>query len=169
MTRKNPLGLALKKLARRSYSRKEIEEYLQSYGYEEEIIIDVLNKLLEWGYLNDSRLAESMLVYYTTLKPSGSRLIAMKMNIRGIPSDIQNNVLSVYTEGQEFECCRRLAYSFASRKSLKDRSNLLPSLSRFLERKGFASGMIYRIIHEAGGWAEELQHIRSCSLDSSGN
>lgn len=154
MTSKDPMVMALKKLSRRWYSKKEISDYLYKNGFDEEISADVINKLIEWGYLNDSRLAGSILTHYTSIKLCGRRLIAQKMNIRGIPPEMMESTLESYSLDKELVCCRHLAHSYASRKNLADRNNLISSLSRFLERKGFSTGMILKIIRETEGWQE---------------
>lgn len=53
MTLKSPMQISLELLSRRAYTECGLSEKLLSYGFSNEEIIECLERLKSWGYIND--------------------------------------------------------------------------------------------------------------------
>lgn len=170
MAGKDPVTLALNKLSLKWCSKQEIAAFLRDKGFTDDTIREVQEKLLHWGYLDDARLAADMLAHYLTVKPLGRRMIALKMGQRGIPAGVIQETLKSYTEEMEYDTCRRLAQSLAARKGSSGKKSITAALCRSLERKGFSSRIICRLIQEGGKETPDFRGWkRGGLLDSSDN
>ncbi|HHZ16990.1 MAG TPA: hypothetical protein GX395_05125 [Clostridia bacterium] len=115
--KKNPLSLALKKLAVRTVSKKEMDAYLAKHGFGPEERQQVLRQLTEWRYLDDQKLAQYWYDYYIKHKPMGYALLSRKLQEKGIPQDCLAGVLADYDEATESRLAESLAEKFLRRKS----------------------------------------------------
>lgn len=146
---KDPLVLALKKLSYRAYSQKEMEEYLKKAGYNREQRQAVLNQLIQWGYLDDRKLASSWCEYYLQHKPMGYSLIYNKLQQKGIPHDCIVAALEDYDNIKELELAGRLAEKFLLRRVKNEQnSKTKEALARHLSRKGFSTATIYNVLSD---------------------
>lgn len=137
----NPLEYALKKLSLRQYSRCEIRELLQRKGYNEEEINQVMEKLTAWGYLDDKKMAESLLTQLTMQKAYGRYYVKRKLAARGIEPEFIEEILALYDEEREFE----LAAAIVDKLPIDSSTFNHAALYRKLQRKGFSPTVIRRI------------------------
>ncbi|MDD2401109.1 MAG: regulatory protein RecX [Clostridia bacterium] len=146
---KNPLSVALKKLSYHSYSKKEMEKRLIILEYSKEEIADVVAKLLDWGYLNDSKLALYFYEYYTNIKPCGYFYIKNKLIEKGIPQEIIDSVLTNYDQDEEYIVAKRVSEKFLNNKEYDMSSvTIKGKLARCLNRKGFSNSTILKVLSD---------------------
>jgi len=87
-----PLNQALKYLALRSRSIKEMHEYLRKKQYSEEDIQDTIDKLLKLKFLNDDNFARSFIESKQRAGKS-KKLIEFELKTKGITRNISEDVL----------------------------------------------------------------------------
>ncbi|QNB45686.1 hypothetical protein BR63_04800 [Thermanaerosceptrum fracticalcis] len=143
---KDPLALALKKLANKVYSFREMQQILTSCGYDQEEITNVLQRLVSWGYLNDEKLAESIYSYHVNYKPCGRSLLLRKMLYKGIPTDIAASVLNHLDEEKELSLAHKLTNKYTANKKGFTRRQLAVKTAHYLKTKGFSTKTIRRIM-----------------------
>ncbi len=106
--RKSAKEVALDCLSRRALTHYELETRLKEKGYESSEISAVLERLLEWGYLNDQELA---LMYSSSrLNRYSRRRVKQDMQNRGLePQLIEQALEASYSRNDEFQQCLTLA------------------------------------------------------------
>ncbi len=85
---------ALKYLALRPRTSKQVEEYLLKKGYEHSEIIDVIERLIAVKYLNDDRFAEGFVRARAEHKFHGPYRLRRDLISRGIDSSTADRALN---------------------------------------------------------------------------
>ena len=147
---------AFKYLSGRSRSISEMALYLERKGYPQEIRKEVIDQLLESGYLNDEKYAISFIEYGVN-KKWGKRRIMAELAKRGVAMSIFKRIIE---EGEEkltlsldFQSERTRAKTLGQR-FLEDKraagkiidEKILASLGRKLMSSGYESEVIYKTI-----------------------
>lgn len=106
--RRSAREVALDCLSRRALTHYELETRLKEKGYESSEINAVLERLHEWGYLNDQELA---LTYSKSrLKRYSRRRVQQDMQNRGlVPQLIEQALGESYSRDDEFQQCLTIA------------------------------------------------------------
>lgn len=106
--RKSVMESALDSLSRRLLTYHELETRLIEKGYESSEIKAVLERILEWGYVNDRELA--LMYSESRLKRYSRRRVQQDMQNRGIESELIEQALkATYSSNNEYEQCLMLA------------------------------------------------------------
>jgi len=102
--RRSAREVALDCLSRRALTHYELETRLKEKGYESSEINAVLERFLEWGYLNDQEIA---LTYSESrLKRYSRRRVQQDMQNRGlVPQLIEQALGATYSSDDEFQQC----------------------------------------------------------------
>ena len=83
-------------------SKLEIIKYLKEKGIDN--YKPTIKKLIEYGYINDEKLANDLVNYYMELK-KGPLYILKKMDEKGIDDSIKNKTISLYDKDTELDLC----------------------------------------------------------------
>jgi Uncharacterized protein conserved in bacteria len=135
---KKALNLAYRELSVRPRSQMEIIKKLKNYEYDDNVIKDVINKLVEFKYIDDMEFAKLWIEDRKRLKAISRSKLMQELKAKGIDKLIINQVLE--------ECCDndlQAAVSLMQKKINKvdyenyDR-NEIQKLYRFLLYKGFS-------------------------------
>ena len=86
-TNKKAFDAALSMLGYRSYSETEIRAKLRRKGYEEEKIAEAIDRLIQYGYLNDRVLGDEVFEAIKNKGIYGDAYIHRKLAQRGLSSD----------------------------------------------------------------------------------
>lgn len=134
---KDLLAYAYTLIARRAYTRAEMARKLREKGKPEDAET-VLEQITESGYLNDLDFARNYIQQRSAGRPSGSRLLEMKLRSKGIPIGTIKEALSEIEPETEEALAQKLAEKKAT--TLK---NLEPpirkrKLFQFLLSRGFS-------------------------------
>ncbi|MCL2555717.1 MAG: RecX family transcriptional regulator [Firmicutes bacterium] len=129
---------AIKYLGSRLHSKKEIEKYLFSKEYDNEIVDLVINKLNEYGYINDENFANEFIKSYS--KKYGKHYVCMRLKEYGVDRDIIDRLLN-YSDNDSL---KRVAEKYLSTR--KDVSK--QKLYGYLYSKGYSSDDILFAIED---------------------
>lgn len=134
---------ALDYLSRREHSRLELQRKLQSKGFQQEEILEALNRLADQDLQNDQRFAECFIRCRSSLG-FGPLRIMMELKQRGIAeSDYQ-----AYLANLDWpEICRgawQKKFAGQKTKDFKERARQ----QRFLLQRGFATDDIKIVMSE---------------------
>ncbi len=135
---------ALRYLARREYSRLELESKLSTHAYPSDELTVVLDKLEQQKLLSDERAAEQIL--YSRRRKYGSRRIRYEMQTKGIADHLIEAALQELGKTEftsAYELWRRKFGTVPS--SLEERGRQM----RYLAGKGFSSEVISRVLSDA--------------------
>lgn len=129
--REKAMQLALNYVSRSLHTKAQIEKYLKGKGFLPEIVTEVLNKLKEYGYINDDGYAKA---YINEKKSSkGKRLIKYELKLKGVDEKIIDKELD--GDFSEEEGAMRVALKFFKGKE-KTYENTVKCYRRLLS-KGF--------------------------------
>lgn len=141
---------ALGVLEKSMKTEKGIREYLYSKGYFESSIDKAVDKLIEYGYINDEIFAENYIRTYFHLK--GKRKIKCELVQKGVPDEIvEQKIEELFDEENELETCCNLAKKYLKNKQ-KDAKTMQKAYAH-LTSKGFDFDIIKRSVNVC--WEEE--------------
>ena len=108
---------ALTYLEKNIKTEKGIREYLKQKGFLDESIENAVDKLKEYGYINDEHFAESYIHTYSNKK--GKKLLAYELALKGVDRQIVDEKLEelVDTE-QEVASCKDILLKYTKGKEI---------------------------------------------------
>jgi regulatory protein len=141
---------ALKILGGRAYSVAEMRLKLERRATDVDDVGRVMAQLLDYGYLNDQRFAESFATARVENEKFGRTRVRRDLRQRRVaPAVVERTVEKVYEKVDEtalIEEWVRRKYRLASRETLFQEDKDLASAYRRLLHAGFRSGDIVRVL-----------------------
>ncbi len=132
---------ALRLLATRAHFREELRRKLAEKGYTEAEIEETLARLAALGHLDDRRLATEEAGRLRSRKGLARRGVAAELRRKGVATEAIDAALDGGPDEQG------LALD-AGRRWLRAHRADPAALGRFLDRKGYGRGVIYRVLAE---------------------
>ncbi|MGE5599066.1 MAG: regulatory protein RecX [Bacteroidota bacterium] len=137
------IDAALRYLARRALTRRELADRLTAGGYSPDEVGEAVERLAGWGYLDDRAVARRALEECLNRRPRGREFLAHELLARGVPAEIVRETLAAYTQADEEEAARK---AIAGRGlSPGDGPRDLARAWRMLARLGFAEAVAERV------------------------
>ena len=130
-------------LARRPHFRRALAVKLASREFPDEEIETALARLAEQGYLDDLEHAFDLARGPLQRKGYGPRRLRHELQRRGAPEEVVDAVLAAVLADGELTPARQAAQRWLSRGK-HDRQ----ALARHLDRKGYTTGVILRVLEE---------------------
>ena len=150
---------AAKKLSHKAMSAKELKDYLAKKGYGREEIDRVIENMLDFGYLNDTRFAEEFLIYDLGRGRSKKKAF-FDLRQKGVSEeDIQkgfNEYLDEFGEPDDHASAMNEAVKVLHAADLEAgekipdeiRQKVEGRIARRLFTRGFSQSLIYEILAE---------------------
>ena len=135
---------ALRYLARREYSRRELENKLSAFEQSHQTLSNLLDQLEQDGYLSTERFAEQTT---RVRRPRfGSQRIVHELKEKGVDAHLIADILPDLKE-TDLETARQVwRKKFGALPSdLKERGKQI----RFLVNRGFSSDVIHQVLSQA--------------------
>lgn len=136
MSEKNSLDEALKFLNRQAYSERKLANKLKTAGFLETTINECLDRLRNWGYINDREFGINRIKQLQARLKSRSFTL-LDLEEQGLPKDIITELINCYyPEEQELVIARKL---------MLKRANSLGKQSKtwgYLVRAGFSENTV---------------------------
>lgn len=127
---------ALRLLAVRSRSARELESRLRQAGFEDEEIADTLDRLTAVGLVDDERFAREVAHHQVAARGAGRRAVADALFAKGVPREIAERVLAELGEDDE-ERALDLARARLARLGRLSPEVAYRRLCSFLARRGY--------------------------------
>ena len=161
---------AIRYLVYRDRSRHEITCYLKGKGFSANAVGEALAFLEDNDYVNDPRFALQFGRSRIENKKVGKLRLERELKAKGLESATISGALnSLYEEFDERKiamvCAKKKLQSFSSNDIEKVRSQL----ARFLERKGFASSLVYQVVAHLALRVSNSDLVPSLSLTGKQN
>jgi regulatory protein len=137
---------AVKYVSYKFRSKKEVFDKLLEEGYEEGVIEKVIEELAAMGYINDKIYAQKFIFDRTKLKPKSSKLLKLELGMKGIESDIVDEVLLGY-EVDDYVTAEGLAKKKFGKYDMTD-EKIIKKIRSFLQHRGFDYDIINRTLKE---------------------
>ncbi|MEP6852206.1 MAG: regulatory protein RecX [bacterium] len=145
--------LCLRQLDVRARTRAELERYLAGKGVPEEPAGRVLDRFVELGLVDDRALAAAFVEAAHRYQGLARRGLAVKLRRRGVDDAVVAEAVAVIDGEQEANAARALAQRRLRSLSDLDRTVQVRRLVGLLARKGYPSGLAYRVVREVVGAA----------------
>jgi regulatory protein len=140
---------AINLLSYRARSQREIMTKMKEKGYDGSMIEKVLEKLQEYGYINDYQFSQQWVSDKQKSKKAGKNLLKQELFQKGIDRDVIQQVIDENVHPEE-EYGR--AYELAEKKmrtlQKEDRKSKYRKLSGVLARKGYTFDIISKVLKE---------------------
>lgn len=127
---------ALRLLAVRSRSARELQTRLRQAGFEHEEIADTLDRLTAVGLVDDERFARELAQHQVGARGAGRRAVADALFAKGVPREIAEQVLAELGEDDE-ERALELARGRLARLGAVPPEVAYRRLCSFLARRGY--------------------------------
>lgn len=139
-------------------SEKEIVAYIRKRNNKlhgsEEIVSAALTRLKELGYIDDEIYTKRFIESRNRSRPKGKKLIQLELLRKGVSRDIIDSVDREMGESEgptDIELARGVAqkkYSLWKKLPIPEQKK---KLFGFLQRRGFSSTVVFRVIDELTG------------------
>ena len=153
---KHPLGChdrALRLLAVRARSRRELEVRLLRAGFDSQEVQDELTRLEEVGLLDDEAFASALANHHLNVRGSGRRVAERELFAKGVDRALIERTLADHPD-DETARAEDLAQSRVGRLANLPPEKAYARLVSFLARRGYGSAEA----HRAAKRALELDH-----------
>lgn len=142
-------------------TRMQVEKYLKEKGFDESEIIEAVEELEEYGYINDKNFAS---MYFQLGFDKGRAVSRIKRELteKGVSSeDIEEAFMELENVPDEYDAALSMAREIVNRiipcsaaeeisqLEWKDRQKLLGKIAGRLSRRGYSSSVVYRASKEA--------------------
>ncbi len=145
-TAEKGMTFALSLLTFRSRTEKEVEKRLKERGYPQEIINEIIEKLIKMKYLDDKSFADD---FIKSRVKYGTRKLKIDLRQKGIDSETVQDCLSECLDA-ETEYSRALCEAQKALRTMRppyDRAVTIRLRGR-LARRGFTSDIINQVMNE---------------------
>jgi regulatory protein len=151
--REKTMQRAIKLLAAKPRSVAELRERLLEKQWTDETIVEaVLEKLREYGYLNDERFAFSFASYKVRQKPVGRGRLRRDLQLKKVDKETADEALKlVFEETPEEELVDRAIEKRTRLRGRPQTRGEIKSLFDHLLRRGFSYELIAQKVRAASG------------------
>ena len=143
---------ALRLLARREHTVRELGEKLTSRGEaEEEVVRAVVEELAQKDLVSDARYARAYALDAIRMKPRARRRILSELVDRGVPAvNAARAVDAAFVEEEVDDpiLAHRLAETYLPRVADQDDATRWRRVATYLQRRGFDNTLIYDVCRE---------------------
>ncbi len=160
--------LALRALGRRALTESELERRLLARCADEEDVAAVLDRLREFGYIDDGLVAESHAFVRKELAMVGRKRVLGELKRRGVSAaTARDAVKEIFEDSSETELAiehlrRKLGGRFETWKGEDPKE--LARVFRALIRAGFAAEVVAEAIGSVAGGSERLEALADAAI-----
>ena len=153
-TEQEAYDYALDILSYRDYSRKDMELKLKRKGADAGIIKSTIQKLLEYGFLDEKRYSQRVFEAWLSKKYYGRSHLRLELQKKNVAERYINDILAQLSEAEEQERAEKALQSCLKRNPKKydpATQEGRAAIGRFLYARGFASKYIQKSINNIHG------------------
>lgn len=143
-------GSALRFLAYRPRSTREVTDRLRQRGYSDQAIDGAIEKLRGWRYLDDREFARFWVENRLEYRPSGSRRLRQELRQKGVDGEVVEQAIEA-VEADELPAAIELARKRAERLRGLDPITRRRRLAGFLQRRGYGWDIVKPAIDQVLG------------------
>ena len=140
---------AMRLLAFRARSKKELGERLRRAGFTDPLIESTIADMKRLGLVNDAEFALMFARNRMITKPVGEFLLRRELQQKGIgEADIARAVAEAYKEKSEYLFAKQLAAKNKKKQSKLDEAKARKRVSDFLMRRGFHWDLVKDVLEQ---------------------
>lgn len=157
ITKEKAMDLAVKYLSFKSRTTSEMVEYLKKKNVEAEIINQVIIKLGEYRYIDDTVYLKNYVENNRHLTYYGSRRMIQDLKKRGIADELLLTLEDLFSKEEEYQCCETVAKKNLRTLNGQTTAQKRKKLYDKLGRMGYPNEMILDIIRALISTEEPLE------------
>lgn len=145
-------------LEKRGYSYRELYEKLMStQNAQEDGVLNALEKLTRYGFLNDARYAEQLARHFVEGKKFGIRRAEYEMRHHGLSQEDIDNALAEYDDAEKIsaQLLELLQKKYARYLTDPDDRKASEKVTAALVRRGYTFQQIRYAIEDYYAWLED--------------
>ena len=153
-TEQEAYDYALDILSYRDYSRKDMELKLKRKGADAGMIKSTIQKLLEYGFLDEKRYGQRVFEAWLSKKYYGRCHLRLELQKKNVAERYINDILAQFSEAEEQERAEKALQSCLKRNPKKydpATQEGRAAIGRYLYARGFASKYIQKSINNIHG------------------
>lgn len=136
---KTALDYAVKRLSYKPFSKKELIKVLEQKGYDVSTIEKVIEKLLEYKYIDDKELSRMIISDATNLRKLGKRAVYTKMMNKKIDDTTAKEALESYLPEDELQNALFVIEKYAKKYNFDGKDiKIKQKIYRALMTKGYS-------------------------------
>ena len=140
---------AMRLLAHRARSKKELCDRLGQAGFERQVVEETLSDMERLQLVNDAEFALMFARNRMITKPVGEFLLRRELQQKGIGEiDIGKAVVEAYREKSEYQAAKELAQKNKKKQIKLDEEKARERVSNFLMRRGFHWDLVKDILEQ---------------------
>jgi regulatory protein len=137
---------ALGLLDYRQRSKAEVERRLLRAGYTEDVIEEVIARLVSLGLLDDAQFSQTWVNHRLAGRPMGKKRIMWELRQKGVSNEVADVAMSSINEDTEYESAMESARRRWQKDSNPDIYAKRRRLIAYLQRQGFGWETINRVV-----------------------
>ncbi len=130
-------------ITRRSHSKHELQQKLHYKGYSDDAIEKVIQRLEEYGYINDLKLATNLSHKYLQANKYSVKQIHYKLKQHGLSDAILTEVTKNHDDVEEWQVALKIV-NVRFNKTFDTVTK--EKIYRYLASKGFSSSSINKVL-----------------------
>jgi len=127
-------------------TQSDMERYLKGKQVGDEAIANTLEKLKNYGYINDLDFARRFVQSILLSKKEGRRAAEYKLKQKGIPKEMIEDALSDFSEEDETENAQNLYAVLTEKYKNDDERKRRDKIIRYMAQKGYDYDIILSVV-----------------------
>lgn len=140
--------LAIKYLAKKMRSTKEVDDYLKKNEFDKETREDIIKLLNNDNYLNDLEYAKAFINDKINLSNDGPNKIKNKLIELGIDKEIVNDIILIFNDELQKEKINKISNKIINTNKTKSSNFLKNKIVEYLYRQGYDKDLIKNCIDD---------------------
>lgn len=153
---------AIHYLARRMRSEYEVRSYLLEKEYGEAIINEVIIKLYNYRFLDDTAFATSFVNTLINTTDKGPLIVRRELEEKGINKNIIEQVMPLFDEDTQLTKAITIGQKYANKNKKDAKLILKQKVEQFLLRKGYSSSIMKEAIGEISIEKDDKEQYQLC-------
>jgi regulatory protein len=138
---------AVRLLGFRPRSRSELSVRLRKNGFSDEAIAAAIEKMVDYGYVNDEAFASFWVENRTEHRPRGRNALKSELRARGVPPEIIDRAIDE-ADIDEYGAALELARRRAARMQDLEPEVWRRRMAGFLQRRGYGWDVVRQVLEE---------------------
>lgn len=139
------ISYALHLLSARQRSRQDVEGRLLKKGYDPDVVIQILERLVELELLDDGKFAEQWAATRHKGKGLSRSAIKRELNTHGISQELIETSLESISDEAELKAAYEIAQARVSRLRGLSQDVQIRRLVSLLARRGYSGGVAFKV------------------------
>lgn len=140
-------NLVLRRLNQRSYTRKQLEDYLARKSADPDVVASVLDRFIEVRLIDDAEYAREFVRAKRAIKGTGPSVLRRELKKRGIADSLIDEAIDGRA-GEDVDVARTLAQKKIGALSRFDAATQSRRISGFLIRRGYSPQIAFAVTRE---------------------